>query len=152
VKVVFSSEGVRAPAGVSAVARRGVLRALRRVRGPAEVQIVWVTRRRLRAMGKRFRDADKFTDVISFRHDDDLPVAPGEPRPFGDLYIAPDQARMNAVAFGASFVEECVRLCVHGALHLLGHRDYAPAERKRMWAVQERIMKDLRLRPTVSSR
>jgi probable rRNA maturation factor len=106
-----------------------------------EVNVVWVSRRKLRALGKKFRGADKFTDVISFRYDREDPSSPGEARPFGDLAIAPDQARINARRAGVPFREECVRLCVHGALHLLGWRDYTPAEHKRMWAVQERVLK-----------
>ena len=105
-----------------------------RVRSPGEMNVLWVTRRVLRSLGKRFRGADKFTDVLSFRYDE----AGG---PFGDLFISPEQARVNARRFGVSFKEECVRLCVHGALHLLGYRDYTPPEKKRMWAAQEPIVR-----------
>jgi probable rRNA maturation factor len=144
VKVVFSAVGVKAPA-VEAPARRGILAVLKGggVKGRGELNVAWVTRRRLRALGKKFRNADKFTDVISFRYESEPFPMKGEVPPFGDLYISPDQARMNARRFGVRFEEECVRLCVHGALHLLGHRDYKPAERKRMWGIQEPIVRRL---------
>jgi probable rRNA maturation factor len=90
-------------------------------------------------MNRRFRRADRFTDVIAFRYAD---AKSGPARgPFGDLYIAVDQARRNARRFGVAVSEEIVRLAVHGALHLLGHTDYRPAARSRMWAVQEPIVR-----------
>lgn len=133
-KVLFSARGVRAPA-VEAPARKGIAAVMKRgkVRSRGELNVVWVSRRALRVLGKKFRGADKFTDVISFRYD--------EGDAFGDLFISPDQARINARRFGVSFQEECVRLCVHGALHLLGYRDYTPAEKKKMWAVQEPVVR-----------
>lgn len=141
--VRFSSDGAAAPP-VAAAAARGIRRVLREggVRGPGLLNVVWVSRARLRSLGRRFRGADYFTDVISFRYEDDgFPQPTGEAAPFGDLYIAPDQARLNARANGVTFKEECVRLCVHGALHLLGHRDYEPAEKARMWAAQEPVVR-----------
>ncbi len=124
-------------------ALRGIRFVLRRERvsGGGDLNVVWVSRRKLRSLGKKFRGADLFTDVISFRHETPSFLKRGERPPFGDLFIAPEQARINARRFGASFEEECVRLCVHGALHLLGYRDYAPAEREKMWAVQEPIVR-----------
>ena len=135
-KVLFSARGVRPPP-VEAPARRGIGAALKKVRARpgAELNVVWVSRRALRALGKKFRGADKFTDVISFRYE--------EGDSFGDLFISPEQARINARRFSVPFKEECVRLCVHGALHLLGHRDYTPSEKKKMWAVQEPIVRRL---------
>ena len=140
-RIRFSAEGAAAPP-VEAPARRGIQAVLRRrARGGGDLNVVWVSRRRLRSLGKRFRGADRFTDVISFLHEAPSFLKRGEPPPFGDLYIAPEQARINARRFGVSFKEECVRLCVHGALHLLGHRDTTGSERERMWAVQEPIVR-----------
>ncbi len=135
-KILFSAVGAKAPA-VASPARRGILAVLRhgKVRTRGELNVVWVSRARLRAMGRMFRKADRFTDVISFRYD--------EGDAFGDLYISPEQARVNARRFKVPHAEECVRLCVHGALHLLGYRDYTPAEKKKMWAVQEPIVSRL---------
>lgn len=136
-KIAFHARGVRAPR-VSAPARRGILAVMtkHRVRAAGELNVIWVTRRALRALGRQFRKADKFTDVISFRYEDSFPGSP-----FGDLYISPEDARLNAARFGVSLTEECVRLCVHGALHLLDYRDYRPAERAKMWSVQEPIVR-----------
>ena len=104
--------------------------------------MVWAARPRVRALNRRFRGKNRFTDVIAFRYG-----GPGDPffpveksRVFGDLYIAVGQARLNAKVFGVSLEEELVRLVVHGTLHLLGYTDYVPKEKKKMWAVQEKIL------------
>lgn len=140
-KIAFHTRGARRPPAEKHAAQ-GVHAALgRRRRG--EMNVIWTSRRALRKMNVRFRKTDRFTDVIAFRHD----PAPGERRrragdtPFGDLYIAVDQARRNARRFGVSYNEEIVRLAVHGTLHLLGHTDYTPAPRARMWAAQEPLVR-----------
>ena len=140
-KVTCATWGTRAPASVS-LAVQGVRRALLTA-GPlpaGELHLVWTTRVRLRQMNRRFRRTDRFTDVISFRYETDTE---DRSRPYGDLYIAVDQARLNARRFGVTAREEIVRLAVHGALHLLGYTDYTPAARRCMWAVQEPIVQSL---------
>ncbi|MBK8575506.1 MAG: rRNA maturation RNase YbeY [Elusimicrobia bacterium] len=113
-----------------------------------ELNVIWTARDPLRKMNRRFRQVNRYTDVIAFRHGPvsaagRFPLKSAEPAPFGDLYIAVDQARANARRFGATIDEELVRLSVHGTLHLLGHTDYAPGPRARMWAVQEPIVQSI---------
>jgi probable rRNA maturation factor len=147
VKISFAVRRVRAPRA-EGLARRGVRRALAasRPRWPGELNVVWTTRTELRRMNRRFRRKNLYTDVIAFRHGPEsasgrFPLAPGREEPFGDLYIAVDQARANARRYGVSFDEEIVRLAVHGTLHLLGHTDYDPVEKEKMWAVQEPLLR-----------
>lgn len=129
-------------------ARTAILRALATQPPvpPGELNVVWTNRVRLRKMNRRFRGKNRFTDIIAFRHGPDtaterFPLSVAGRAPFGDLYIAVDQARLNARRFGVSFDEEIVRLAVHGTLHLLGHTDYTPGPRARMWAVQEPLVR-----------
>ncbi|MBL0059690.1 MAG: rRNA maturation RNase YbeY [Elusimicrobia bacterium] len=145
-KILFAARGTP-PAGVENLARRAVRRVFagRRPVPRGEMNIVWTTREDLRRMNRRFRRTDRFTDVIAFRHGPsgvmgEFPLGPRGDEPFGDLYIAVDQARVNARRFGVSPAEELVRLVVHGSLHLLGYTDYEPAEKARMWAAQEPIV------------
>lgn len=136
-KVAFWARGVRRPAAEDRAAR-AVRRALATggVRA-GEVNVIWTGRDALRRMNRRFRGKDRFTDVISFRY-----AGPGRRgTPFGDLYISPEQARINARRFRVPFPEEIVRLAAHGALHLLGYTDYTPGARARMWRVQEPVVR-----------
>jgi len=66
----------------------------------------------------------------------------------GDVYIAPDVARANAVRFGRGVREELARLVVHGTLHVLGHEHPDGTDRTTspMWQRQERLMASARVR------
>ncbi len=148
-KIAFAVSRARAPRA-EGLARRGVRQALAAHRPipTGELTVVWTTRAELRGMNRRFRRKNRFTDVIAFRHGDDrvpggFPLGPRGQEPFGDLFIAVDQARANARRFGASFDEEIVRLAVHGTLHLLGYTDYDPAAKEKMWALQEPLVRSV---------
>ena len=69
------------------------------------------------------------TDVITFQH--------------GEIVISAQTAARQARANREPLRREILRYVVHGLLHLNGHRDDTPARRKKMWAVQERIVKRL---------
>lgn len=142
-------------------ARRGAMAALKHegVRADQYLSVVWADRERVRRLNRRFRDKNRFTDVIAFRYETNtkdffLPsfstdavrqsgAMPSGKEPFGDLYISVAQARFNAKKFHVTLREELLRLVVHGTLHLLGYTDYVPREKKKMWAVQERILKKI---------
>jgi len=134
-------EGVRIPvsrARVASVAER-VLHA-ERVRD-ALLSVAFVTDRRIAALNRKHLGHRGPTDVISFGF---APVdASGDV--VGDVYIAPDVARRNAKAAGASVREELLRLVVHGVLHVLGH-DHPEDESRYdspMWKRQERLLRAL---------
>jgi probable rRNA maturation factor len=73
----------------------------------------------LRALNRRFRGADKATDVLSFpspqvEHTKARPVA-------GDVAISADIARENAARLGHSVANEVKILALHGILHQAGY-------------------------------
>ncbi|HRY28744.1 MAG TPA: rRNA maturation RNase YbeY [Elusimicrobiota bacterium] len=139
----FAREGgVRAPLPLR-LARRAVSETLRSAgrREPLDVNVVWVSAPRIRALNRRFRSTDRGTDVISFRYDADKEFP--SPAVSGDLFVCVGRARYNARRFHVSVEEEAVRLLVHGTLHLLGFTDYVPVEKKKMWRRQEGIVRRL---------
>lgn len=69
------------------------------------------------------------TDVITFQH--------------GEIVISAETAARQARANREPLRREIFRYIVHGLLHLNGHRDDTAADRKKMWAAQERIVKRL---------
>lgn len=147
-KIRFSTYGARRPAAERRAARAARLALRRGEAAGDELNLIWTTRVRLREMNRRFRGKRRFTDVIAFRYPPEGHLRRPSPfgrrpgtGPFGDVYIATDQARLNARRFGASTNEEIVRLAAHGTLHLLGFTDYTPRARERMWDVQEPIVR-----------
>jgi len=97
---------------------RFVSRARRAVRLRDAVNVLVTNSRELRSLNRRFRGADKSTDVLSF------PSPPltnlNAQRVAGEVAISADIARDNANALGHSLAEEVKILVLHGVLHLAG--------------------------------
>ncbi|MGA2374401.1 MAG: rRNA maturation RNase YbeY [Candidatus Sulfotelmatobacter sp.] len=102
----------------SSTLERFVLRARRAARLRDTVNVLVTSSAELKALNRRFRGADKATDVLSF------PAPPVTPRRAkrvaGDVAISADIARDNAVRLGHSVADEVKILVLHGILHLAG--------------------------------
>jgi len=109
----------------------------------ALVSITLVDRNAIARLNRRHLGHRGATDVISFgfrRATDGDPVV-------GDIYIAPDVARENALGQGSGVREELARLVVHGVLHVLGYDHPDDADQRLaspMWRRQEAIVRRLR--------
>jgi len=87
-----------------------------------EVSVVFVNSNKIKEWNKKFRGADKPTDVLSFE---------GEERFLGTIVICPAEVRKNASSFAkapkdkkeinSSFKKELAFVFIHGILHLLGY-------------------------------
>jgi len=104
----------RAPAGL----RRGPLRdfagELREaVAGKRDFHCLITDDRELRRLNRRFRGADRATDVLSFPSE----AATGW---LGEIAISSDRAARQARRFGHSRFDEIRILMLHGVLHLVG--------------------------------
>ena len=104
----------------------------------ALVSVTFVTERRMATLNWKHLQHRGSTDVISFGF---APMVKGG-AVTGDVYIAPEVARRNAIEHGAGVREELLRLVVHGVLHVLGHDHPVDASRyaSRMWRRQEQLL------------
>jgi probable rRNA maturation factor len=106
-------------AGLSAsTLERFVLRARRMVHLRDTVNVLVTNNSELRALNRRFRGADRATDVLSF-------PAPAQEGPkvkhsAGEVAISADIARENARSMGHTAANEVKILALHGILHLAG--------------------------------
>jgi probable rRNA maturation factor len=82
-----------------------------RARGAMTVAIV--SDPRVRALNRKFRKKNAYTDVLSFPAD--------EPGYLGDVVISAGVAARQARAAGHSLATELRILALHGLLHLLGY-------------------------------
>jgi len=96
-------------------------KALRRLDlGKSEVNIVFVSNQRIRAMNRRYLGMDISTDVLAFSGGD----TPGGDDGFlGDVVISSDKAQQQAKEYGTSFLQEMALYVIHGILHLAGYED-----------------------------
>ncbi|WP_091263967.1 rRNA maturation RNase YbeY [Alkalibacterium thalassium] len=127
------------------------------VENNAEVSITVVSNEKIREINREYRDKDKVTDVISFAIEDDeddeddlLKEFDMEgitiPRDLGDIFISYDKAVEQAEEYGHSVERELGFLMVHGFLHLNGYDHMTDEDEKRMFALQEEILKEYGLK------
>jgi probable rRNA maturation factor len=88
----------------------------------ATVSVAVVDDPTIHDLNRRYLEHDYPTDVLSFVLEDDGRHLQGE------LVASADTAARNAVEYGWSAMDELLLYLVHGALHLVGHRDGEPAE------------------------
>jgi probable rRNA maturation factor len=108
------------------------------------------------------------TDVITFDYSERPSLGEGSPSPwgegwgegalnrkaptateevralvFGEIFICPDEALLQARRFRTTWQSEIVRYLVHGVLHLIGYDDLRPAARRRMKREESRLLRNL---------
>lgn len=107
----------------------------------ALISIAFVRNAAIARMNREFLGHAGATDVITFELDDTHTRA-RERVIVGDIYIAPDVARRNAIENRVGVREELTRLVVHGTLHVLGYMHSEGPDRTtgEMWCRQEEIV------------
>ncbi len=125
----------RKPRAIAGVCRR-VLKS-EKCQANGELNIVFLDRRKMRVLNRRFLGHDRDTDVIAFNYAEDPGPMPGE-RPFGDIFISAFKARGQAEEMGHTALSEVLFLTAHGALHLLGYDDSTARQRAVMFRKQAR--------------
>lgn len=101
-------------------------------REDAELSILLVTDRRIRALNRAWREKDAATDVLSFP----LSEPAGAGSLLGDVVISLDTAARRARAERRAVGAELDRYLAHGLLHLLGYDHERPGDARAM-AVKE---------------
>jgi probable rRNA maturation factor len=104
-----------------------------------ELNVVFLDRRRMRVLNKRFLGHDRDTDVIAFDYPEDPGPVPGG-KPFGDIFISAFQARRQAAEQAHPVLAEVLFLAAHGTLHLLGYDDSTSRRRAAMFKKQGRAL------------
>jgi probable rRNA maturation factor len=84
------------------------------------------------------------TDVLAFDYRGGRQRrARGVPAPKlqGDIVVCVELAMAQARRYRTSWPAEAVRYVIHGLLHLAGHNDAAPAERRMMKRAEDRLLR-----------
>ena len=99
----------------------------------------------IRRINREYRNIDRVTDVISFALlDDEETVEYEDAIELGDIFINRDRVISQAYDYGHSIKREFVFLFVHGLLHLLGYDHMEKEDEKQMFALQKKIIGDLK--------
>ncbi|MCP4583509.1 MAG: rRNA maturation RNase YbeY [candidate division Zixibacteria bacterium] len=95
--------------------------------------IIFNNDRQMSNLNSRFKRKNRPTDVLAFNLADIKMKNYIEGEVYIDLQIAARQARDYKV----DYLEEVVRLCLHGLLHLIGYDDLKTTDKNKMWKLQE---------------
>ena len=112
-----------------------------KIRKKREVSIAFVSKRTMKQLNKTYRGKDSVTDVLSFGIDD--PVS------LGELILSYDQAHLQAKQQSHSVRHEIVFLIVHGLLHLHSYDHEQEGDARKMFAVQDRLLRTLDVNPSL---
>jgi probable rRNA maturation factor len=105
----------------------------------ANISIAIVDDPTIHRLNRQFLEHDYPTDVLSF-------VLEEPPRLAGEIIASIDTARREAADVGWDAADELLLYAVHGALHLVGHRDKQPAESAAMRSAERRVLEQLGVR------
>lgn len=88
-------------------------------------------------VNQEFLQHEGSTDVITFDH------GSSNQRLHGEIFISVPDAVKQAREFRATWQSELVRYIIHGLLHLRGHDDLQPAQRRVMKREENRLLRRL---------
>jgi probable rRNA maturation factor len=111
---------------------------------PVEISLVFTNDEDIRGINAEWRGQDKPTNVLSFPA---FPLKPGgRPGPMlGDIILAEETLRREALDLGKSFDDHLTHLLVHGFLHLFGYDHMTDTEAAVMEGLEVRILADMGL-------
>jgi len=134
----------------AAVLRRWAGEVLRTAKGApfargCELSLVLAGDAKMRDLNRAYRRKDKTTDVLAFPLREGRALRRGLPGSgaLGDVVISVPQALRQAKAAGKAPRAEMALLLTHGILHLLGYDHATRAQEKRMFGLQDKIVRKL---------
>lgn len=102
-----------------------------------QVNYIFCSSERHRAMNIEFLGHDYFTDIITFDYSD----RKGSRVVAGDVFIDVDTVADNARIYGTTKTNEMHRIIAHGVLHLCGQKDKTPRAERQMHRKEDKYLK-----------
>lgn len=90
-----------------------------------EINIIFTNNQYILNINREYLNHQYYTDVITFNYNK-------RSRLNGDIYISVDQIYMNAKSYRVEFLDEVLRVIIHGVLHLIGYNDKTDFEKRIM--------------------
>ncbi|MDZ7757668.1 rRNA maturation RNase YbeY [Rhodohalobacter sp.] len=103
-----------------------------------EIELVYVDEDEIVRINHEFLDRDYITDIITFRYDEDDQAIEGT------LYCCAPRISEQSVEFNDDPKTEFLRVFVHGLIHLAGHDDQTPKEKKQMTDLEDQYLNALK--------
>jgi len=87
-----------------------------------KINIVFCSDKRLHEINVDYLNHDTLTDVITFDYSEGKTIS-------GDIFISVDRVEENHQSHQSSFINEVLRIIIHGVLHLCGYKDKTPEDK-----------------------
>jgi probable rRNA maturation factor len=97
--------------------------------------INFITADQIKKINKDFLNHKNSTDIITFNYSKMKLNIDSE------IYISAEDADSNAKKYGVTFIQEILRLVIHGVLHLLGFDDKVKKDRVKMKQAENKLFK-----------
>lgn len=104
------------------------------IKGKRTLSIAFINHRTMQRLNHDYRGKNKVTDILSF-------AEVGAPDSLGELLLAWPYVKNQAKEEGKTLKEEYALLITHGILHLLGHDHEIKKDAKKMFFLQEKILR-----------
>jgi len=101
-----------------------------------ELFVVFNNDKQMSSLNYQFKKKNRPTDVLAFNLAENTANNYIE----GEIYVNLQIAKRQAAEYEATYLEEVIRLCLHGFLHLLGYDDLNTNAKKEMWIIQENYL------------
>lgn len=102
--------------------------------------IIFLNNNQIKELNLKYRNIDKVTDVLSFSTLDATNNFNID-NEIGDIFISIDKALEQKEEYKHSIKREICFLAIHGYLHLIGYDHQNPIDEKKMFDLQEEILK-----------
>jgi rRNA maturation RNase YbeY len=133
VTVHRAAKGFRVPERTVTALIKGVCK--REGISNARFSVVIVGDDAMKKIHQKFLRHNTVTDIITFSLEAENIDS--------EIYINLPQAKRQARQYGVTVSNELHRLIVHGVLHAAGYDDTSPRLQKKMFAVQERYIREI---------
>jgi probable rRNA maturation factor len=108
----------------------------KKIKGVVEINVI--SDKEMTRLNYQFRGKKYPTDVLSFAWQEDQFIPT---QYLGQIYICQNQIIRQAKEWEVTPRQEFARMLVHGLLHLVGYDHMEPQEAKKMFSLQENILK-----------
>jgi len=114
----------------------------------SSVSVAFVSEKEIQKLNKKYRKKNKPTDVLSFSEVEKFPLASLKKSPsyLGEIAICSVVAKKQAEEKKHSFRKEVEILTVHSMLHLLGYDHKTEKQAGIMEALEEKIVKKIKIK------
>ena len=108
-----------------------------------EINLIFTDGREIKELNRIYLGKDELTDVIAFKYEGLSYSKLKNEKPFGDIFVCVDSAKLQSKQMGHSLIKELLILTAHGALHLSGMDDLTKKQKEAMEIAAAKILKKI---------